>query len=726
MLRGVDTADATGAPRDPGSARAPADRVGPDVEAAQRAVDEAARLLDADGAIVYLMAADGEALRWAADAGISSSPERAWMRSLVVPLGVGMFGSAVADRAVRITTDYPNDTTFPHAWMTDQVVRGSDIHSMVVAPMLDGQQRLGALGVYSSSVAVMGEREASLVRALADHAAATIVAARLLDELTRSRQELARRAEQERTLREITGRLAVLREPAEVLQRIVDDSLRLLRADDAHLTLLVEGTDHLVPAVLAGGTDDATRAWLASMEFPLGGGINGLAASERRVYWTTDYLADERIPQEPEDREVALRMGLGAMAAAPLRGPQDEVIGTLAISYRDPRDVPADDQELLQGLADVAAIAVANSRLWQDLRASEQRYHYLLRHSPDVAWQTDRLGRFTFLSDSILAVSGRPADSLLGEHFMTIVHADSRSVPDEAYRRIRMPPYPDQTYRFFLIDVVGRPVPVEMRAVADVGDAGYQGAHGIIHDLREQVRLEDDLRRGAADLASARERARLAQELHDSVTQALFSMTLTTRSVELLLDRDPDAARQMLGELRALEREALAEMRALIFELRPANLEQDGLVQALRTHAAGIQGRVGLSVRVDCSVGEDRAPLDVETALYRIAQEALHNVVKHADARNVRIGLAGSLAAGFRLSVQDDGRGFDPTVVPAGHVGIAGMRARASEIGGTLTVSSAPGTGSRVEVAVPSERLGAPETPAEAAAEAPAETPPPA
>ncbi len=224
----------------------------------------------------------------------------------------------------------------------------------------------------------------------------------------------------------------------------------------------------------------------------------------------------------------------------------------------------------------------------------------------------------------------------MGEHFATIVHPDSRAVPEEAYRRISTPPFPDQSYRFFLQDIAGRPVPVEMRAVADVRDGtSSAGAHGIIRDLREQVRLEDDLRRGAADLASARERARLAQELHDSVTQALFSMTLTTRSVELLMERDPDAARQMLGELRELEREALAEMRALIFELRPANLEQDGLVQALRTHAAGIQGRVGLAVRVDCAVADDRAPLDVENALYRIAQEALHNVVKHAEATNV-------------------------------------------------------------------------------------------
>jgi PAS domain S-box-containing protein len=671
----------------------------------QRAVDEAARLLHADGAIVYLLDDRGGTLRWAADAGISTPEERAWMRQLVLPVGTGMFGSAVADRSIRITADYPADSTFPHAWMTDEVVRSASIRSMVVAPLMSGEEILGALGVYSTTPAAMGERDASLVRALADHAASSLSRARLIDQLASSQQELARRVEQEATLRAITARIAVLQEPTEVLQRIVDESRRLLGGDGAHLTLMSDTGRFLVPAVMADCTDPETMAWLGTMEFPLGGGINGLAAAERRVVWTRDYLNDDRIPQDPEDREVAERMGLGCMAAAPLRGNRLDIIGTLAISYREPRDFAEGDQELLQGLADMAAIAVANSRLYQDLHDSERRYHYLLSNSPDIVWQTDRDGRFTFLSDVFERIAGVPAADLLGEHFASVVHPDSRSVPEAAYRRLSQAPHPQQTYRFFLRDRDGLPVPVELRAVADVTEGDYAGAHGIMRDLRDQVRLEDDLRRQAADLGSAQERARLAQELHDSVTQALFSMTLTTRSVELLMERDPAAARQMLGELRELEREALAEMRALIFELRPANLEQDGLVQALQTHAAGIQGRVGLVVRVDCSMTGDRAPLEVETALYRIAQEALHNVVKHAEAHTVSILLAGSPSTGVRLTVEDDGSGFDPAITPAGHMGVAGMRARASQIGATIEVRSGAGSGTRVEVVVPQDRL---------------------
>ena len=177
-------------------------------------------------------------------------------------------------------------------------------------------------------------------------------------------------------------------------------------------------------------------------------------------------------------------------------------------------------------------------------------------------------------------------------------------------------------------------------------------------------------------------------------------MTLVARSVELLLDRDPDAARTQLARLRDLQREALAEMRALIFELRPGNLEQDGLDRALRTHSTALQGASGCrswSRRVARPV----AARDRGDAL-SISQEALHNVVKHAAARQVRLEI-GRMPQGVRLRIEDDGKGFDPEAVPDGHLGIAGMRARAAKIGAQLECRSQPGRGTTVEVIVPNE-----------------------
>jgi signal transduction histidine kinase len=145
-------------------------------------------------------------------------------------------------------------------------------------------------------------------------------------------------------------------------------------------------------------------------------------------------------------------------------------------------------------------------------------------------------------------------------------------------------------------------------------------------------------------------------------------------------------------------------MRALIFELRPGNLEQDGLVRALKTHSAALQGRIGLPIVVESDLDE-RLPLAIEETLYRIAQEALHNIVKHAAAKQVRLEIR--RRDGVTLAVADDGKGFDQDAVPDGHLGLAGMRARSDRIGARFTCRSRPGRGTTIEVVVPDEAIAA-------------------
>jgi PAS domain S-box-containing protein len=665
----------------------------------RRAVHEAARLLRADGAILYLIDPATRMLRWAYDSGLTDTPDRGWMRELTMPIGSGMFGAAVAQRSVRITNDYLDDPSFAHIWMADQVARGAPIRSMVVAPLLAGEEPIGAMGVYSGKAGALGEQEASLVRALADHAAASVANERLIEALARSKEELARQAEQERALREISSRIALLGQTDEILQRVVDESRRLLGGDGAHLCLLEQDRRILVPQVLAGGMDDDTAVWLRSRRFPVGGGMNGLAAQQGVAMRTEDYRVDPRIPHEPDDQATAERMGLGAMAVAPLRTPREGIVGTLAVSYREPREIPQASIDLLQGMADQAAIALSNARLYEALQRSESRYRYLLTNAPDIVFSIDMTGQFTFLSDATQAILGWTTDELMGRKWRDVVDVERSAGLRDAFEAMRVPPYPPAVQRFTLRHRDGTRIPADMRGVAIVIDGQFAGAHGIVRDLREQVRMEDDLQRQATELATTEERQRLARELHDSVTQALFSMTLTTRSVELLVDRDPEGAKRMLGELKALERDALAEMRALIFELRPGQLEELGLEQALRLHAAAVQGRTGLPIAVECAP-VDRAPLPVEDALYRIAQEAIHNVVKHAGASAVSVALDQADGA-LRLRVADDGSGFDPTDVPAGHLGLTSMRTRAEGVGGRLTIDSHPGDGTRLQVAVP-------------------------
>jgi signal transduction histidine kinase len=203
------------------------------------------------------------------------------------------------------------------------------------------------------------------------------------------------------------------------------------------------------------------------------------------------------------------------------------------------------------------------------------------------------------------------------------------------------------------------------------------------------------------ELTIAEERSRLAHELHDAVSQKLFSLRLTAQAAATLVDRDPARAKGELQQVAALAAEAADELRAAVVELRPAGLDEDGLVATLRTHVQVLDRAHTARVTFD-SHGVRALPSAQEEALLRVAQEALHNALRHSAAQAVHVTLA-RRGAGTVLRVTDDGTGFDPRAVRrAGrHLGLVSMRDRASGVGGRLTVESAPGKGTTIEMEVP-------------------------
>lgn len=209
----------------------------------------------------------------------------------------------------------------------------------------------------------------------------------------------------------------------------------------------------------------------------------------------------------------------------------------------------------------------------------------------------------------------------------------------------------------------------------------------------ENARLYEE----AQNAAVLAERQRLSRELHDSVSQALYSIALGGKTAHALLAPD-SRAREPLEFVLAQAERGLAEMRALIFELRPQALEQEGLVGGLRKLSEALKARVAVSVGTDLCAEPD-VPLPVKEALYRIAQEAMHNIVKHAQARRVRICL--QVDDWIVMEIRDDGRGFDPSMDFPGHIGLHSMLERASYLGGQLSLDSAPGAGTAVVARFP-------------------------
>jgi signal transduction histidine kinase len=202
------------------------------------------------------------------------------------------------------------------------------------------------------------------------------------------------------------------------------------------------------------------------------------------------------------------------------------------------------------------------------------------------------------------------------------------------------------------------------------------------------------------ELAMSEERARLARELHDAMSQSLFSLSLSAQAAASLVRRDPERAVEEINRVKELARATMAELRSVVAGLRPADLESDGLVPALRSQLALLERAHGLDivVRVD---GEPDLEPEEEHHVFRVVQEAVTNALRHASASKVEVSI-GATPGGLIVEVRDDGIGFDPggSGIGSRRLGLTSMRERAERLGGTLSIDSARGKGTQVRLEV--------------------------
>jgi signal transduction histidine kinase len=407
-----------------------------------------------------------------------------------------------------------------------------------------------------------------------------------------------------------------------------------------------------------------------------------------------------------------------------------QIIGMLTISHVVPAHFTAADARLARAFADQAALAIENARLYEEMRSSARRFEALSRADSELFASLDLdtvLQAFVDVTVDVLGVDKSIVTTWdVDTRVMTLRAWRDLSEPTLAYIRelfsrrtqsldvpriiVTEDPSRAEPHLVPIIEAEGIGSMIEIPVVSRDGrplgffSVAYTTDHNfdeaeqrLLTALAERASVaigNAELFERAQHVASLEERQRLARELHDSVSQALYGIALGARTARTLLDRDPPAAVEPVDYVLNLAEVGLAEMRALIFELRPESLENEGLIASVRKQVEVVQARHDIRVDfVPCE--EPDLPHAVKEAAYRIAQESLHNVVKHSRASQARVTLT-STADCLQLEVADNGTGFDPTGDFPGHLGLRSMTERAEKSGGHLQITSQPGAGTRI------------------------------
>ena len=517
-----------------------------------------------------------------------------------------------------------------------------------------------------------------------------------------------------------------------LLQRLVDTAAELTGARYAALGV-IDKTGQALERFLTSGLDDDARAAIG--ELPHGRGILGVLIRDAKPLRLEDLSRDPRsVGFPPEHPPMTTFLGVPIV----LRG---VAYGNLYLTEkRAGGEFTPEDEELTQLLAAQAAVAIENARLYESSTRWLRQLESLneignaltseLELEPLLAIIARNLrelvdARLVLIAlpdpGGWLRVAASDGEIALDESTMRLDPQSSKAGRvvergrSERVDSVVDDPEVDQQFTrqlgvssglYVPLVVQGRSIGVVVAHDKRGGDPNFEAddvrlAEMFASRASTAVDLAERVSRDAVQRvveAQEQERARLARELHDETGQALTSILLGLKSLEEAVDTDE--GRASVAALRELVVTTLRDVRGLAVELRPAALDDFGLVPALERLADTFREKTGLDVALEAQLDDGRLDPTLETTLYRIVQEALTNVLKHAEAQHVSISLVrkdGSISA----VVEDDGRGFTPEAPPREALGLVGMRERVGLVGGRISIESAPGAGTTLAVEVP-------------------------
>lgn len=403
------------------------------------------------------------------------------------------------------------------------------------------------------------------------------------------------------------------------------------------------------------------------------------------------------------------------------------VIGLYSVDKIEPDFFKPEHARLAETLAAQAAIAIQNAQLFEQsqryvaeleeriaerkraetaLRESEERYRELFENAKDAIYVHDLEGKYLSINRAAEKLSGYAREEIIGHNFKDFVAPEHvKYVRDSFWRKLAQ--QGETTYEIDVIAKDGRRVPIEISSRAIYENGQLVGVQGMARDVTERKLAQDALQMFSRQLIEAQEdeRRRIARELHDQIGQILTAVKMNLHAVQQFC-QGSEAGSYVKDNIEAVDA-ALRLVRDLSVDLRPPILDDLGLTTALRWYVDRYTKRTGLSVDVliDLPDENERFSRDLETACFRIAQEALTNVVRHAKATHVVVRLSRNADA-LLLTVKDNGIGFDverlrnraPRVAT---LGLISMQERAYAAGGTIELDSAPASGTEIRFSLP-------------------------
>ncbi|MEA3337197.1 MAG: two-component regulator propeller domain-containing protein [Chloroflexota bacterium] len=527
----------------------------------------------------------------------------------------------------------------------------------------------------------------------------------------------------------------------DVLQSLVNIAVDSLQADKSVVLGWGESREKLVARVERGFSPEV----VGQLVFEPGKGVAGHVARTGEAVAVRDATNNEWLAGEsPETVAIVLAEGIRSFMHLPITV-NNEVFGVFNVSYTKLHAFGENEKRTFSALAQRAAQAIENARMFDAEQRRAEQFQVIsevgsqitaIMSVEEILQRTARLIEDTFgyyhvgiglvEGDQVIYRYGagdlwddagfdfEPAQLKVGSEGVTgWVAATGKplSVPDvrEEPRYVLMQGSETRSELTVPMIVKGKVIgvlDVQSRCLNAFDDIDLTVLQALAHQAGAAIE-NTQLYEQAQKAAVVEERSRLARDLHDAVTQSLFSATLLSEVLPTTWESDRQEGETLLRELSQLNRGALAEMRTLLLELRPAVLADADLADLMNQLADAVTGRTGMPVDVQADK-DCRLEHDVHIALYRIAQEALNNVVKHSRAGHVTVQLKCMTGSGngqgdeqfcrIKLQISDDGIGFDPEAIPQGRLGLGIIQERAEAIGADLSIETAPGEGSRVTV----------------------------